>query len=73
MTDPYDPVPDLTALVLSALYGRHDVLRHAEKVAAGLGIGGEAAAETIAVALREALGVPGPRAVAFSMRAPVTG
>jgi hypothetical protein len=60
VTDPYDPVPDLAALTLSALYGRHDVLGHAEKVAAGLGLGDEASPETAAGALREALGVPGP-------------
>ena len=67
MADAYDPLPDLTALVISALYGRRDVTCWAEKVAMGCWFDDEASPETVAGALREALGVPGPRSVTYDM------
>lgn len=60
----YDPVPDLAALLHSALWGRRDVITYADRIAKRLGLGEDDSPETAAEVLRKALGLdaaPAPR------------
>jgi hypothetical protein len=58
MTDNYDPIPDLAALVWAAVYGDPSAPRRAEALLPMLGIGGDDSASEAAIetGLRKALG-----------------
>jgi hypothetical protein len=53
----YDPLPDLAALVQSALWGRRDVTAIADRITDRLGLGEDDSPEVAAEVLRKALGL----------------
>jgi hypothetical protein len=59
VTDHYDPVPDLAALIWAAAYGERSATRRAEALLPRLGIGEDAGTGAIEAGLRKALGLPG--------------